>query len=553
MKDQYDAIIIGGGMTGGYAAKELCQAGLKVLLLERGPERHHPESYTNAGKAPWEFPYRGVISDSLVASHPVQSHNHFFTDATADAFVNDVDHPYASPDDKPFMWFRSYQLGGKSLLWGRQSYRWSDLDFSANARENIGNDWPLRYADLQRYYDQVERFIGVSGSPEGLAQLPDGHYLPPMAMNDMELLARKKIATKWSERRLTIGRTANLTRDHQGRGACVYRNRCAQGCPQGGYYSALSGAIPAAQATGNLTIRCDAIVERLLYDKRHAKAKAVRIVDANTGQDYEYHAKVIFVCAGTLNSTWILMNSASAEGIGYESGQLGHNLMDHHNTIVSSIIDDGPNTYPQGRRPAPCYLPRFKNLDGGQTAGFKRGYGYEIRADREDWRRGYADANLGSQWKDSLSNWGVWRVTLIGYGETLPHDDNRIELNDVQRDAWGMPTLKIIAGFRDNEKIMNQNMIESAKEMLGELGGNQPEIWRELSVPGRCIHEMGTARMGKNRETSVLDPWNRMWEASNVFVTDGAAMASSACQNPSLTYMAMTARACEKAVTDLRA
>lgn len=552
MKDNYHAIVIGGGMTGGYAAKELCQAGLKVLLLERGPEMQHPQSYQNALKKPWEFPYRGIVDATLMASHNVQSHNHIFTAATSDSFVNDKENPYSTPEDKPFYWFRSYQLGGKSLLWGRQSYRWSDLDFSANHKEAVGTDWPVRYKDIEKYYGAVEQFIGVSGMREGLPQLPDGHFLPPMAMNDMEIFAKQKINQKWPERLMTIGRSANLTRNHAGRGACIYRNRCAQGCPQGGYYSALSGAIPAAQATGNLTLQCNAIVERLLYDKVNAKATGVRVIDSSSMQDSEYTADIIFVCAGTLNSTWLLMNSASADGIGNESGQLGHNLMDHHNILVSSLIDGGPATFPQGRRPTPCYLPRYRNLNGGNQDGFSRGYGFEFRAEREDWRRGLSDSSLGAAWKDSLSTWGAWRGTLIGYGETLPHYDNRVELDYGTLDKWGLPALKIQMEFKQNERAMNRDMIDSAITMLAEMGGNKPEVWRSLSVPGRTIHEMGTARMGKHRATSVLDPWNRMWEASNVFVTDGAAMASSACQNPSLTYMAMTARACSKAVSELR-
>jgi len=548
MNRKFDAIVIGGGMTGGYAAKELCQAGLKVLLLERGPARKHPDSYATTEKEPWDFRFRGLITDRLKKRYPIQSRNHVFTEATAHQFANDLDHPYSTPQEEPFVWFRSYQLGGRSLLWGRQCYRWSDLDFSANQREATGTDWPLRYADIASYYDDVESFVGVSGQKEHLAHLPDGRFLPPMRMNALELLAKDKLAQRWPGRTLTIGRTANLSQPHNGRGACVNRLRCAEGCPHGGYYSALSGAIPAAMATGNLTIRCDTIVERIIYDKASARAKSVRTIDANTREDNEFSADLIFVCAGTLNSTWLLLNSADVAGVGMESNQLGHNLMDHHNCILSANIEAGPDTFPKGRRPTPCYLPRYRNLGAHPDADFKRGYGFEIQTDRDDWRRGLTDNGIGAGWKDGLSDWGPWRVTFVGYGETLPYHDNQVDLDRDRLDKWGLPTLRIRCRFKENELRMNEDMIRSATEMLELLGAKEIETWCQISAPGTIIHEMGTARMGKNRETSVLDPWNRMWEAQNVFVTDGAAMPSSACQNPSITYMALTARACKKAL-----
>lgn len=551
MKNKFDAIVIGGGMTGSYAAKNLCEAGLKVLLLERGPEKTHPTSYKTITKQPWDEEHRGIVGDDLKKKYGGQIYDHTFKPITSESFVNVIDNPYQTPNGKPFTWVRSYQLGGKSLLWGRQTYRFSDLDFSANANDDGGSDWPFRYKDIEKYYDEVENFIGVAGSRDGIPQLPDGNYLPPFEMNDMELLAKEKIAKKWPSRQIISARTANLTRPHQNRGQCINRIRCAEGCSHGGYYSGLSGAIPAASATGNLTIKCDSIVERLVYDKVKAKATSVRVLDANTKQESEFFASIIFVCAGTLNTTWLLMNSAEYGGVGLESGQLGHNLMDHHSMLVESTVEGGPNTFPQGDRPNKCYLPRFQNLDGKNSDGFKRGYGYQLGAQRKSWRRGLMDQGVGANWKDGLSKWGDWSFYFVGFGETLPYYDNRVELDHKNRDAWGLPTLHIAFEFKENEKVMNQDMINSAIEMLVEMGGRDPQVLNKMSVPGANIHEMGTARMGRDRGQSVLDPWNRMWEATNVFVTDGAAMVSSACQNPSLTYMAMTARACRTAVKDL--
>ncbi len=545
---QYDAIVIGGGMSGSYAAKELCQAGMKTLLLERGPEKHHPSSYTETNKEPWDYRFRGILQKAQQQQQPVQSKLFLHTEASAKSFVNDLDSPYTTTNDTSFDWFRSYQLGGKSMQWGRQCYRLSDLDFNANKNSTHGNDWPLRYKDIQAFYDEVEKFVGVSGQNEGLSQLPDGHFQPPMPMNDMEISMRDTIKKKWHERHMIMGRVANLTQPHNGRGQCISRDKCALGCPHGGYYSGLSGAIPAALATGNLDIVCDSIVERIIYDKTAKKGKAVRVIDANTLKDKEYSAPNIFVCAGTLNSTWLLLNSALADGVGLASGQLGHNLMDHHNMVVSAVIPEGPKTYPQGRRPTRCYLPRYRNLKNNDKLGFTRGYGFELSGHREDWTREFGSKTIGTELKDSINSWGDWRIVMVGYGECLPYYENTIALNFDKRDAWGLPTLNINAEFKDNEKKMNKDMHASAKEILNELGAVDQTIWGDMSAPGGSIHEMGTARMGSNPETSVLDPYNRMWEANNVYVTDGSAMPSSACQNPSLTYMALTSRAVKKCV-----
>ena len=551
MTKKFDAIIVGGGMTGGYAAKNLCEAGLKVLLLERGPEKSHPEGYTNVEKDPWDFENRGILTAKEKEQNPVQAHNHFYTAATSDQFVDDIKNPYSTPEDKPFSWFRSYQLGGKSLLWARQTYRWSDQDFKANALDGTAIAWPIGYEDLRPYYDEVEAFMGVSGNQDGLSQLPDGDFLPPMEMNDMEVYAQNKLLEAWPDRNLIMGRVANLTQAHNGREACIYRNRCTNGCPGGSYYSTLSGPLPIAQDTGNLTIRCDSIVDQIHYDKEAGRAKSVSGIDTNTMEKFEFEASLIFVCAGTLSSTWLLLNSERRSGIGNESGQLGHNLMDHHNCIVSAHFSGGPDTFPQGRRPTTCYLPRFRNLDDSSQLGFKRGYGFAVEITREDWRRAYYSEDIGSDLKENMTKWGVWRVTFIGYGETLPVHTNKVELDHDKLDHWGLPTLRVSANFNENENLMNKDMIETATEMLAEFSDATPQTWRQMSVPGEAIHEMGTARMGSSRSSSVLDPFSRMWEAPNVYVTDGSGMVSSACQNPSLTYMALTARACEAAVKDL--
>lgn len=548
----YDAIVIGGGMTGSYAAKNLCEAGLKTLLLERGPSRKHPESYSESSKDPWDYRYRGIIAENLKRQQPVQSNIFLYTDATAKSFVDDVKNPYSTTANKPFNWYRAYQLGGKSLQWGRQCYRWSDLDFAANKRDGIGIDWPLRYRDIAPFYEEVEKFVGISGQVEGLPQLPDGHYQPPMPMNDMEFAMRAIAATHWPERRITMGRVANLTKPHNDRGPCIYRDKCALGCPHGGYYSGLSGALPVASATGKLTVKCDAIVERIIYDKARRRAKSVRVLDANSGQDQEYSAPIIFVCAGTLNSTWLLLNSAEADGVGTASGELGHNLMDHHHMVASAVVIGGPKTFPQGRRPTRCYMPRYRNLNGGDEAGFRRGYAFELGAQREDWTKEFHSTAIGVELKARLSQWGAWRIIMVGYGEMLPDHSNRVSLDHLNRDAWGLPSLKIDAEFKANELEMNADMTASSLEMLEAFGGTESVIWQQMSKLGESIHEMGTARMGRDPATSVLDPFNRLWDAPNVYVTDGAAMASSACQNPSLTYMALTARAVGHAVAALR-
>lgn len=547
--NKYDAIVVGGGLVGSYAAKLLSEAGKKTLLLERGPKKTHPTSYVETSEDPWDFRFRGIIESQHRQRQPLHSKLFVYTDATANSFANDIENPYTTGENSDYSWYRAYQLGGKSLQWGRMSLRFSDFDFRTNRQTKHGVDWPLRYSDLDRFYTAAERFVGVSGRAEGLGHLPDGDFLPPMEMNALELEIGEAIKQRWPDRAFTIGRVANLTKAINDRGPCIYRNKCVSGCPHGGYYSALSGAIPTALATGNLTIQCDAIVERLIYKKTSNSATGVRVIDANTNDDTEYRADHIFVCAGTLNSTRLLLNSATADGVGLGSGELGHNLMDHHMTSVTAEVAGGPDTYPLGRRPAPCLVPRFQNLGDDPEYDFVGGYGFQIVAFREDWRRNLTNSlAVGAQLKHQLMHKGNWRVHLQGFGEVLPHHDNRVELDETTQDKWGMPVLKITAKYRENETAMNRHMIETSKEILGLAGGDEPVVWTEMSKPGESIHEVGTARMGRDPETSVLDPYCRMWEASNVFVTDGSAMASSSWQNPSLTLMALTHRAVNAAL-----
>ncbi|MDB5137528.1 MAG: family oxidoreductase, partial [Mucilaginibacter sp.] len=457
---------------------------------------------------------------------------------------------------KPFDWFRGYHVGGRSLTWGRQSYRWGDLNFEDNAKDGVGIDWPIRYKDLASWYAHVERFAGISGSIEGLPQLPDGDYLPAMNMNCVEKDVAARINKSYqNKRRMIIGRTANITIPHNGRTNCQYRNQCSMGCPFGGYFSTQSSTLPAAMATGNLTVRPFSIVTRILYDKDTKKAKGVEVLDAQTNQTYEYYAKVVFLNASTLNSTWVLMNSAIdiwPDGLGSSSGELGHNLMDHHFRAGAEGYAEGfDDKYYFGRRANGIYIPRYRNLFGDKR-DYLRGFGYQGRASREDWGREIAEMHIGADYKDSLSEPGRWKMGIIGFGETLPYHENKVYLDKNNKDKWGLPVLAIDAEIKENERKMRLDMMQDAKEML-EIGGIKEVATYDHGYSlGGAIHEMGTARMGKDPKTSVLNKHNQVWDAPNLYVTDGACMASSACQNPSLTYMALTARAVDHAVSEMK-
>lgn len=549
----YDAIVIGSGISGGWAAKELTENGLKTLMLERGRNIEHVKDYVNATKAPWEFPHRGGHTLQMVKDYPVLSRDSFVQEANLDYWVNEKESPYV--EKKPFDWFRGYHVGGRSLMWGRQSYRWSDLDFEANGKEGIGVDWPIRYKDLAPWYSHVEKHIGVNGAKDGVPQLPAGDFLPPMEMNVVEKTVAERINAHYKTKRMIMGRSANLTKALPGRSHCQFRNRCALGCPFGAYFSTQSSTLPAAVATGNLTLRPWSIVTKILYDKDKKKATGVEVLDAETNVTYQYFAKVIFLNASTLNSAWVLMNSATdvwPDGLGSSSGELGHNLMDHHFRAGAwASVEGFEDKYYFGRRPNGIYVPRYRNV-GSDKRDYVRGFGYQGSGGRDGWSRDIAEMNIGGDFKDALGEPGPWGFGIIAFGETLPHHDNKVTLDKTKKDKWGLPVLAMDAEIGENEKKMRIDMANDAAEMLNAAGLKNVTTYDHGYNMGASIHEMGTARMGHDPKTSVLNKWNQVWDAPNVFVTDGAAMASTACQNPSLTYMAMTARAANYAVSELK-
>jgi choline dehydrogenase-like flavoprotein len=552
----YDAIVIGSGISGGWAAKELCERGLKTLVLERGRDVKHGD-YPTAFTESWEFPGRTKLTPGELAAQHKQARTGYTTHPqSAHWFVNDLENPYS--EDKPFDWMRGYHVGGRSLLWGRQSYRFNELDFEANAREGIAVDWPIRYSDLAPWYDYVERFAGISGNRDGLPHLPDGEFLPPMEMNCLERDVRDRIARSFGGRPMIIGRTANLTQPHLGRGSCQNRNRCIRGCPYGAYFSSNSSTLPAAEVTGNLTLRPFSIVSELIYDQERGRARGVRIVDAETGAVIEYYARIIFSCASAVASTFILLNSVSdrfPNGFGNDSGELGHNLMDHHFKVgASGVSDQFADRYYRGQRPNGIYIPRFRNLDQASARkDYLRGFGYQGSASRTDWGRGIAEfRRFGASFKADMIAPGPWRFGMGAWGECLPYHSNRLYLNREVRDKWGLPTVTFHCEWKENEYAMRRDMKQSAVEMLEAAGLKEVRAFDDVSNPGLCIHEMGTARMGRDPKTSVLNKWNQVHAAPNVFVTDGACMTSNSCVNPSLTYMALTARACDHAVSEMK-
>ncbi len=553
-QNTYDAIVVGSGISGGWAAKELTEKGLKVLMLERGRDIKHVKDYATAANDPWDFKHRGRTTAEQKEQYPVIHRGWAASEAVMGAWANEIDNPYT--EVKPFTWWRSYQMGGRSLLWGRQSYRLSDLDFEANAKEGIGVDWPIRYKDIAPWYDYAEKFAGISGSKEGLAHLPDGQFLPPMDLNCVEKDVAARIKAHYKgERHLFIGRVANLTEAIEGRTACQFRNRCWEGCPFGGYFSTQSSTLPAAMKTGNLTVRPFSIVTRLIYDKDTQKAKGVEVLDAETNQTYTYYSKIVFLNASALNSTWVLFNTATdiwPEGLGSSSGELGHNVMDHHyNLGASGNVEGFEDKYYAGRRANGFYIPRFANI-GNDKRDFLRGYGYQGGASRSNWNRSVAELSIGADYKDALTEPGGWNIGATGFGEILPYHDNKITLDKTRKDKWGLPILSMDCELKENELKMRKAIVEDLKNMFEAAGVKDVKTRDTGHAIGHGIHEMGTARMGKDPKTSVLNKNNQVWDAKNVFVTDGACMTSSACQNPSLTYMALTARAASFAVDALK-
>ena len=556
MKQNFDAIVVGTGVSGGWAAKELCEKGLKTLVLERGRMVRHLEDYPTMHLDPWDMKNGGSTSQEDLKNYNKQKrwgvnegNKHFYN--------NDAEYDYE--EDKTFDWIRGTQVGGRSLIWGRQTYRWSDDDFEANLREGIGVDWPVRYKDIAPWYSYVEKYIGVSGEALNLPHLPDSEFLPPMELNCVEKELQASIAKNYSDRILTIGRVAHITQGAKSKGGrtqCQFRNRCDRGCPFGSYFSSNSATLPAAEQTGNMTLRPHSIVSEVLYDEATQKAKGVRVIDALSKEVLEFNAKIIFICASSMASTAILLNSKSnrfPNGLGNDSGELGHNIMDHQlGSGASGSYEGFEDQYYTGRRPNGFYIPRFRNIGGKKDAvDFLRGYGYQGGAGRNDWSAAVAELGYGEAYKKALLKPGKWTVGMGGFGEVLPYHENRMYLNYDKVDQWGLPKIVFDAEFKENEKKMKEDWKVQAAEMLENAGCKQIEIFDSNAPIGKGIHEMGTARMGHDPKTSVLNKYNQVHSVPNVFVTDGAFMTSSGTQNPSLTYMAFTARAVHHAVAEL--
>lgn len=548
-KNSFDAIIVGSGISGGWAAKELCEKGLKVLLLERGGNIAHP-NYPTATKDPWNFPNHLHLSQQDKELHYVQSRHWSFREDNKHFYINDKENPYE--ETKRFDWIRGDIVGGRSLLWSRACYRWSDLDFEANLKDGFGVDWPVRYKDIAPWYDYVESFIGVSGSKENIPHLPDGKFLPPFELNCVEQSFKQITEATYSNRKVIIGRSANLTSPVQGRGQCQARDLCHRGCPYGAYFSTNASTMPAAYATGNLTVRPHSLVNKVLYHGLKQKASGVEITDTITKQTEEFYASIIFLNAATVATTFILLNSTSSRfpnGLGNGSDQIGRNLMDHHKGLsITASVPGFEDRYYYGRRPVSMYIPRFQNIYEPEK-DFLRGYNIGGGAYRS---RKQSELSIGAAYKEEITQAGEWQMGLYAFGECLPYSDNRITLNRDKKDSWDRPLITVDCEFKENEKAMHRHIALAGKEMLEQAGYSNVQVNGSISFPGNANHEMGTARMGYDAKTSVLNKFNQMHEVPNVFVTDGSCMTSSSCVNPSLTYMALTARACDYAVGELK-
>ena len=550
----FDAIVVGSGISGGWAAKELCEKGFRTLVLERGRNVEHIRDYPTASLNPWDFEYRLNNTEKEKEDNPIRT---AYGDAASTLFfVKDSEHPYIQ--ERPFTWVRGYQVGGRSLTWGRQTYRLSDLDFEANLRDGHGVDWPLRYKDLAPWYDYVENYIGVSGQKENYPWLPDGNFLPPMEMNCIEDHFSKSIRGHFSDRIVTPARTTNLSRGWNGRGPCQYRNLCSRGCPFGGYFSSNAATLPAAAATGKLTLKPDSIVLEVLYDEQKNRASGVRVMDTHTRAVTEYYAQVIFLNASTIATAALLLNSTSRrwpQGLGNSSDQVGRNLMDHFTgTGAEAEFDSLKDEYYYGRKPIGIYVPRYRNVNPATARKeYLRGFGLQGKGSRAEWRENAARLQgFGQDFKKQLLQPGPWIMWLGGWGETLPYPDNRVTLDSSRKDSWGLPLVKIDFQYHDNEKNMSKDILADIQDMLSTAGFSNIRSYSYLQPGGTAVHEMGTVRMGRDSRTSVLNGFNQMHEVKNVFITDGSCMTSSATANPSLTYMALTARACDYAASEMK-
>ena len=554
-QNTFDAIVIGSGMSGGWAAKELCDNGLKTLVLERGQEVRHLHDYPTTNMNPWDFPLRKKLQQEIEQANPIVGRCYAFNDSTDHFFVKDKEHPYIQ--EKPFDWIRGYQTGGKSLLWARQTQRWSQYEFEAPARDGFAVDWPIRYKDLEPWYSYVEKFVGISGNRDGLENLPDCESLPAWEMNCVEKSMSEKINSAYSTRHVVQGRCAHLTEPQeihlkQGRGKCQARTKCETGCPFGGYFSSNSSTLPWAQRTGNLTMRHHAVVHSIIYDDKLAKATGVRVIDSITREVTEYFARIIFVNAATLNTNLILLNSTSnrfPNGLGNDNGLLGHYVAFHnYRGSLSATMEGFEDHYYYGRRPTQPMMPSFRNVQK-QEMDFQRGYMVFFGASRSSALR---DESIGADIKTQAASAGGWHVSMMMQGETVPIFENHVRLSKDKRDDWGIPQLITSIGYTNNDELILNDFLEQGAELLDRAGCKNISLNDTKQAPGLDIHEMGGVRMGRDSKTSLLNAWNQMHQCKNVFVTDGACMTSVGNQNPSLTFMALTARAVNYAVDEIK-
>lgn len=556
-ENTYDAIVVGSGISGGWAAKELCEQGLRTLVLERGRDVQHLKDYPTALLHPWDLPHRGRLPQARVRENPITGRCYAFTEATEHFFVKDREHPYVQ--EKPFDWIRGYQVGGKSLIWARQTQRWSRFDFDGPARDGFG-EWPIGYDDVAPWYSLVERFAGISGNRDGLETLPDGEFLPGWEMNDVERHAGAKIMSAFAGRHVVQGRCAHLTSPQPqhlelGRGPCQARNLCYRGCPFGGYFSSNSATLPAAARTGKLTLRPHSVVESVLHDDATGRAKGVRVIDAETRMVTEFYARVVFVNAACLNTNLILLNSKSTRfpnGLGNDSGLLGHYVAFHnYRGSLSAAIDGFDDSYYSGRRPTQPMMPNFRNVRKQET-DFQRGYMVFFGASRSGWTQGNSAPGVGAAYKERISRPGPWGISMMMQGETVPRRENHVRLSTEHKDAWGIPQLVTSIGYTDNDVKLMRDFLDQGEAMLAAAGARNISRHDSKQSPGLDIHEMGGVRMGRDPKSSLLNRWNQLHACPNVFVTDGACMASTGTQNPSLTFMALTARAAHHAVAELK-
>lgn len=557
-QNTFDVIVIGSGISGGWAAKDLCEKGLKTLVLERGRDVKHLKDYPTATNNPWDFPHRGRLTLKESSENPIADRCYAFNETTSHFFVKDKEHPYIQ--EKPYDWIRGYQVGGKSLVWGRQTQRWSRFEFESPARDGYAVDWPVRYDDLAPWYSHVEKFVGISGNKDGLINLPDGEFLPPWELNCAEKHIQEKVKQHYNDRHVIIGRCAHLTKPQevhlqQGRGQCQARSLCERGCPFGGYFSSNSSTIPWADKTGNLTLKPDAVVHSVIYDEAKGKATGVRVIDSHTKKATEYFARVIFVNAGTLNTNLLLLNSTSnrfANGLGNENDLLGRYVAFHnYRGSIGARIEGFDDKYYYGRRPTAAFIPSFRNVFK-RDMDFLGGYMMYYSVSRSGWGDVFGKDGIGAGWKDGLGEPGGWSVYMGMQGETIPKKENHVRLSTDQKDEWGMPLLVTSIGYDDNDMMSIKDFQTQGVEMLEKAGCKDINTWDTHQAPGLDIHEMGGVRMGKDPKTSMLNKWNQLHACPNVFVTDGACMTSVGNQNPSLTYMALTARAANYAAEEMK-